>query len=678
MTKDACRIRRGRPRRRLLALPLSLAVLAAGTLTVRAQVADISVKSTAAAAVAAGSTIVDRVGSIVGALSGVRVPVHVVLTADTDGSNAAQVTEADIAGWLAKANTHWTGALRFELDSVVSVNDTKLSRDVPCMEGAKPGYWACSVDIQADAREAYALQPSLRDKLVVFVRHADGGGWSNAGAHFLVVSDAEEPTMNLFSHEAGHYFWNDHTFGVQPMSEAEAADEVREYVEKWNLSKDQGLGVFDADQWKIKDTPPDPGKKFWHSVKGDKCAVGPGSATHALPVTFTDGVTHTYTLEPDRSNIMSYYTDCETMEPFAASPDQRAYARRSVEEFNRGTLTGKEPRYLEMHQVPLRSDEAGATGNWPHTFEPGQRSVLPFTWLHSRYMFVLEDDGAIAKAIRLSGREPVDGRFFDWDSLDGIVAWTGPWDPAFSMIETFAAGGERYIVAHDPATSRTRTYLFDDYAADDKVVQLVSESNWPRPTPSRMLSPWSIVKTFDWLGTPYGVRYSSGAGILDLFKLNADGSAPEPIVHVSVPAGFDIGMPVIVPPKGPGQTKIDGYLVLYDKETGNATSFRVLGAGAKGESTGTANLGTYRSSLAPYDRGATDPRFMSYSSASRTNAPTMRAYRLTSLAPLSVQLLMEVSWTRESEIVPFRMQGFWSFLQYNNSTGEAKVHKIIH
>jgi Bacterial tandem repeat domain 1 len=107
------------------------------------------------------------------------------------------------------------------------------------------------------------------------------------------------------AHEVGHYFGLIHTFTVGPKSIAEASAMIKKYVEDNNISRSDGLKVFDGDAYNVGDTPPDPGGGIFIDYFGDTCL--PDKSTVPIPVTFSDGSTYVYNSTPDRANIMSYY-----------------------------------------------------------------------------------------------------------------------------------------------------------------------------------------------------------------------------------------------------------------------------------------------------------------------------------------------------------------------------------
>lgn len=140
---------------------------------------------------------------------------------------------------------------------------------------------------------------------------------------------------NLVAHESGHYFHQLHTHAWkrEPADEEEAATFIRDAVEKYGYSVEDGLKIFDGDG--LIDTPPDASNGLFDHVYGSAgCGI---QDVINIPVIFSDGTKKEYSLKPDRGNVMSYFKHCTNI-PMHFSPEQIAGMRCSLEKENRQHL----------------------------------------------------------------------------------------------------------------------------------------------------------------------------------------------------------------------------------------------------------------------------------------------------------------------------------------------------
>ena len=154
----------------------------------------------------------------------------------------------------------------------------------------------------------------------------------------------------LLAHEGGHYYHQQHTFAEVQLTGAENADKslsdankaeilsdraaswITDYINQGHSASD-GLDVFDGDLAWVSDTPPDPGPQFFYYLTGDAC-------DHAGTVDVTAHVGSsykTYTLAPDRGDVVSYFFRCWNISQHY-SPQQITDMRKSMEQENRWHL----------------------------------------------------------------------------------------------------------------------------------------------------------------------------------------------------------------------------------------------------------------------------------------------------------------------------------------------------
>jgi hypothetical protein len=247
-----------------------------------------------------------------------------ILTANDDGSQAATPNPTAIATSVELANEvfnpHGVNFLFDPATDIYRFNDDLLNRD--CSRRDHEVYTNPDVDPANNP----ALDGNLYNdrcnevarrfpgRLVIFFTMGsryrwDGGegrwvygprtySWSNHFDEFVTMASWAVGNDTL-AHEIGHYLHLPHTFGHQPASLADAVELIRKFVDQDNGSPDDVPGLFDWDG--IADTPPDPGP----AVFTNQCDAAEASVN--IPVVFASGSQRTYTLTPDRENIMNYW-----------------------------------------------------------------------------------------------------------------------------------------------------------------------------------------------------------------------------------------------------------------------------------------------------------------------------------------------------------------------------------
>jgi len=226
------------------------------------------------------------------------------------------------------------------------------------------------------ARENY------RGSLVVFFRYGTSVKWNKTTQRWVVGpatfafsgSDQEFVAMNqgtellLLAHESGHYFHLNHTQGdaVTLTDDEKAkypdpqhvpadregggqllgsklAEAIRVYVDDQGNPPELGLNVLDADG--LADTAPDPGPQIFLYEYADACAT----QSINVDVNLKSG-TRSYTVDPDRGIIMSYFFRCPGGKRY--SDQEIDIIRRSLE-----TVTFPEGVLSRHHLVAIREPE---------------------------------------------------------------------------------------------------------------------------------------------------------------------------------------------------------------------------------------------------------------------------------------------------------------------------------
>ncbi|HEU4836223.1 MAG TPA: hypothetical protein VFS90_17465 [Pyrinomonadaceae bacterium] len=297
-----------------------------------------------------------------------RIRVQAIVTADDDGSHAANITPADLKTKLEFVNTVFAAAnIEFVFNEQLDffkMRSTVHNRNLtvlepPNVDGDKWDHKP-EVDELSHERARNELAKQFGGRLVLIIHYREkikkvGGQWvllsgeDGAGGSggptdfFLEMSpDLNGPSL---CHELGHYLQLPHTFAADPPGTVKkAATMIRKYVEDEGHDKKDGLDALDGDRAVLLDTPADVGSAIWKDLDLDKCGrVGQIS----IPVKFTDGSEKEYTLEPDRGNPMSYFKGCDNTKIF--SPQQIRRMRDSLELRLRHYLISMRPSSL--HQI---------------------------------------------------------------------------------------------------------------------------------------------------------------------------------------------------------------------------------------------------------------------------------------------------------------------------------------
>jgi hypothetical protein len=309
--------------------------------------------------------------------------VQIVRTADDDGGRPSTLTRANAERAIERANAIYRrngGDVQFALHPASNFDEllqrTALNRDCILAAGQDDASIHANTDGDLDddgqvgtaadrdllcdrttptlARTEYAIQRA--DRIVVYSRggndsvswngnaghweasHPSGGASSANGYYVRMPRSFGDDT--LLAHEIGHYLHTAHTFGHNPKTVAEARTMMEDYAAQHPGADPRA--VFDADsraEYAVLDTPPDPRKSLLMAVHGgDGCDTDPdkGRVTVSVEV---DGQTRSYTLEPDRANVMSYFKGCAGFDHHQ-SKGQYAQIHAALTQGNRRSLLG--------------------------------------------------------------------------------------------------------------------------------------------------------------------------------------------------------------------------------------------------------------------------------------------------------------------------------------------------
>jgi hypothetical protein len=225
-----------------------------------------------------------------------------------------------------KAKNQAATGVNFELASSEKDSDPALIKEGPT------GGVGINFHLARQARAA-----RYPGKVVVIFR--SGGNQSSTWADYVVMGDAD---FRFFAHEVGHYLHLGHTFSDSIKDQFVAAGyEASKTIAIELIQNSGGLGVFDGDAGdpdapegdgfaRVGDTPPDPAPPLFQppGTSGQEC-----QGTGKLSLVVGE---KTWVLEPDRTNVMSYFMACNFTK--TVSPHQRRVIGRVLASGNRRHL----------------------------------------------------------------------------------------------------------------------------------------------------------------------------------------------------------------------------------------------------------------------------------------------------------------------------------------------------
>jgi hypothetical protein len=560
-----------------------------------------------------------------------HVRIHAVLTAEDDGTFKATATGAQIAAAVEHANETWDGAgLVFDFDPATDIetrNSALLRGDcTPTLDPAAPD--ACDEAPNVEERERVALDDAHDGKITVYFRSGASGAHSSRAAHYVVMGGGD-PGRTL-AHELGHYLWNSHTFGPTPATLEEAAERIKDYVEGTDgyssHPKGEGLNVFDGDRnnGDATDTPPDPGAGLWEAIKGDKCAPAPDGATHPLTVTFSDNSEKTYTLAPDRSNVMSYFNSC--FRARTSSPEQKLRAHIAVEQWNRTQLSGQTPTFFDPE---LR---------WSGTTATGVTSVVPFMSLNRPHLLHYD---------KATGAARIDWIRSEPDAGPETV-WTGLFQTGWTSIVPFELNGVPHVLLYKSTDGTAKIAKLKGSQGVDVIWTGLFQTGWTHLTATTLS------------GKPHVLLYKSGDGNAKIAKiLGAQG------VDGVWTGLFQTGWTHVT------AINLNGgpHVLLYKGDDGKAKIAKILGAqGVDGVWTGLYQPGW--TSFVTFDRGS-QTRLQVYNAATGKT----KAVRLT--AGGGVETMWQGTWGTGYTVVRMRLIGHWYAYAYDPGSGQTRIVRFI-
>ena len=182
---------------------------------------------------------------------------------------------------------------------------------------------------------------------------------SSGGKSMYVNLHTDGASTRTLAHELGHYLQNWHPFAEIKAGENRTALEniiakVKEYVDVHGHPKEKGLDVFDRDEIWVRDTPPDAGPSVFAELNLNECADRAD-----FDVTFNDGSTRTYHLNPDRTNVMNYFGCVDPNGLRTMTGEQILRFRDGVEtSFRHALITHGAPRVGKLVLLKEKTDRA--------------------------------------------------------------------------------------------------------------------------------------------------------------------------------------------------------------------------------------------------------------------------------------------------------------------------------
>jgi hypothetical protein len=269
-----------------------------------------------------------------------QIRVQIIAMADDDGGNGANITANQVTSKLGVVNQVYASTqVEFvfdEVDDFLRLNSTLCNREFtilepPNVQGDKWDHLPMT-DAVAHGEARTSLAKQFPGKLVIIFRNRTeiveeegtglwkiaprGGGSAGNG---LYVNMSTSSAANDLAHEMGHYLGLPHPFVKKIATVADARARIKNYVEVDKHPKAEGLNALDGDLGWVLDTPADARGSIFVSEGHDACA----DVSLPIEVTFSDNTKQTYTLDPDRSLVMSYFKGCPGPKTLSAQQSRR-------------------------------------------------------------------------------------------------------------------------------------------------------------------------------------------------------------------------------------------------------------------------------------------------------------------------------------------------------------------
>ena len=207
----------------------------------------------------------------------IYIRVHIIPTANDDGSKAAKITADEARDTIKSLNELYKQVdLSFIFDPETDFGpirqSTLLNQDmleVPNADTYPPDKYPG--DSSPADNEKDKVGKEYPGKLVIFVGCGDrysyddkikkwifasNGNWCS-GQSYVRMGNSQP--WQKYAHEIGHYLTLGHTYKEPPpRTEPEATTLIQDYVDKEGHPAEKGADVFDGDRGIVGDTPPDP------------------------------------------------------------------------------------------------------------------------------------------------------------------------------------------------------------------------------------------------------------------------------------------------------------------------------------------------------------------------------------------------------------------------------------
>jgi hypothetical protein len=285
-----------------------------------------------------------------------RVRIHAIRTANSDGSEAATITPEQVGRLVEQANlVWWSSGIEFQFDPAKDFehrNDTTLNQD-SSHAGFEANINNASWDpgtseTSANKSARTAVGNQFPKKVVCFFRYGTRFTWDDAAGRWTrgpgtggfsssiamyVAMPKGMPEKNLLAHEVGHYMQVPHTHAGKIDTVEKARKAIKDWVDVRGKTTQTALEALNGDRGTITDTPSDTGGRIFINKYGENANCAANHPVIMIDVTFNSGYAAYYKLQPDKLNVMSYFKHCHALGTHHLS-------RRQVDRARAALLTG--------------------------------------------------------------------------------------------------------------------------------------------------------------------------------------------------------------------------------------------------------------------------------------------------------------------------------------------------